>query len=71
MILNWCHREPTLEDILSDSITKAVMEADGVDPQQNEHITSAHCPRKMANRRAFLWISEKFGVLRFADMQRG
>jgi hypothetical protein len=34
MILNWCHREPTLEDILSDSITKAVMEADGVDPQQ-------------------------------------
>jgi hypothetical protein len=26
--------EPTLEDILSDSIIKSVMEADGVDPQQ-------------------------------------
>ncbi len=32
--MNWCHREPTLEEILSDSITKAVMEADGVDPQE-------------------------------------
>jgi hypothetical protein len=30
----WWHREPTLEDILSDSITKAVMAADGVDPQE-------------------------------------
>ena len=30
----WCHREPTLDEILSDSITKAVMEADGIDPQE-------------------------------------
>jgi hypothetical protein len=30
----WWHREPTLDDILSDSITKAVMAADGVDPQE-------------------------------------
>ena len=30
----WCHREPTLDEILSDSITKAVMEADRVDPQE-------------------------------------
>jgi hypothetical protein len=28
----WCHREPTLDDILSDSIIRAVMKADGVDP---------------------------------------
>jgi hypothetical protein len=34
MIVNWRQREPTLEDILSDSIIKAVMKADGVDPQQ-------------------------------------
>ena len=27
-------REPTLEDILSDSIVKAVMRADAVDPQE-------------------------------------
>jgi hypothetical protein len=26
-----CWREPSLEDILSDPITKAVIEADGVD----------------------------------------
>jgi hypothetical protein len=32
--MHWCHREPTLNEILSDSITKAVMEADGVDPQE-------------------------------------
>jgi hypothetical protein len=31
--MNWCHREPTLEDILSDPIVEAVMAADGVDPQ--------------------------------------
>jgi hypothetical protein len=34
MIVNWRQREPTLEEILSDSIIKAVMKADGVDPQQ-------------------------------------
>ena len=30
------HREPTLEEILSDSVTKAIMEADGVDRQELE-----------------------------------
>ena len=34
--MNWCHREPTLKDILSDSIIQVVMEADGVDPQKLE-----------------------------------
>ena len=33
-LLRWCHREPTLEDILSDSIVRDVMEADGVDPHE-------------------------------------
>lgn len=28
------YREPTLEDILSDSIVRAVMAADGVDPRK-------------------------------------
>jgi hypothetical protein len=32
----WYHREPTLEEILSDSVTRAVMEADGVDRQELE-----------------------------------
>jgi hypothetical protein len=30
------HREPRLKDMLGDSIVKAVMEADGVDPRQLE-----------------------------------
>jgi hypothetical protein len=34
MIVNWRQHEPTLEDILSDSIIRAVMKADGVDPHQ-------------------------------------
>ena len=34
MNLNWRQYEPTLEDILSDCIIKAVMKADGVDPHQ-------------------------------------
>jgi hypothetical protein len=34
--MNWCRREPTLKDILSDSIVRAVMEADGVDPHELE-----------------------------------
>jgi hypothetical protein len=32
--MNWVYREPTLSEILSDSIVKAVMEADGIDPQE-------------------------------------
>jgi hypothetical protein len=29
----WCQRDPTLAEILSDSIVQAVMEADRIDPQ--------------------------------------
>jgi hypothetical protein len=32
--MNWCDREPTLDEILSDSIVRAMMEADGIDPQE-------------------------------------
>jgi hypothetical protein len=32
--MNWYLREPTLNEILSDSIVRAVMEADGIDPQE-------------------------------------
>jgi hypothetical protein len=32
--MNWDHREPTLNEMLSDSIIRAVMAADGVDPQE-------------------------------------
>jgi hypothetical protein len=30
----WHHREPTLEDMLSDPIIRAVMDADRVDPHE-------------------------------------
>jgi hypothetical protein len=32
--MNWFHREPTLDEMLSDPIVRALMEADGVDPQE-------------------------------------
>jgi hypothetical protein len=36
--MHWWHREATLKDMLSDSIVRAVMEADGVDPQELEEM---------------------------------
>jgi len=34
--MRFCRREPRLKEILMDSIVKAVMEADGVDPHELE-----------------------------------
>jgi hypothetical protein len=34
--MSWCRREPTITEILSDSIIVAVMKADGVDPSALE-----------------------------------
>jgi hypothetical protein len=34
--MTWCHREPTLEELLADPIIAAVMKADGVDPYELE-----------------------------------
>ena len=34
--MRFCRREPRLKEILMDSIVKAVMEADGVDPRELE-----------------------------------
>ena len=34
--MNWYHREPTLQEMFLDSVIQAVMEADGVDPQELE-----------------------------------
>jgi hypothetical protein len=30
--ISWCHREPSIKEMLSDSIVVAMMAADGVDP---------------------------------------
>ena len=35
-MMNWCHREPTLNGILSDPVVRAVMEADGVNRHELE-----------------------------------
>ena len=32
--MNWYYREPTLDEMLSDSIVRAVIEADGIDPKE-------------------------------------
>jgi hypothetical protein len=34
--MSFCRCEPTMAEILSDSIVQAVMEADGVDPKRLE-----------------------------------
>ena len=34
--MRWSHCEPTLEEILSEPIFRAVMEADGVNPHELE-----------------------------------
>jgi hypothetical protein len=34
--MKWRHREPTIKEILSDSIIRAMMHADGVDPNELE-----------------------------------
>ena len=52
ILMNWCHREPSLEDILSDSIIRVVMEADGVDPQKLEAMLRQMAIGLRAARRA-------------------
>jgi hypothetical protein len=34
--MNWYYREPSLEEMLSDPIVRAMMDADGVDPHRLE-----------------------------------
>jgi hypothetical protein len=45
-------REPTLKEILSDSVTREVMEADHVDPRELEEMLSVVAGRLGAVRRA-------------------
>jgi hypothetical protein len=48
-----CPRELTLKDVLSDSIVKAVMAADGVDPQELEASLREIARRRGQPARAF------------------
>src|SRR5262245_62337589 len=48
--MNWHHREPTLDEILSDSIVRAVMEVDGVNPRSEEHTSELQSLRHLVCR---------------------
>ena len=55
--MNWCHREPTITEILSDSIVVSLMRADGVDPNELEAML-----RRMAGvRSADRWKQFRVG----------
>ena len=49
--MNWYHREPTLDEILSDSIVRAVMEVDGVNPHELEAMLRRVAQRLRTARR--------------------
>ena len=49
--MSWYHREPTLDEILSDCIVRAVMEADGIDPHELA-ATLREVGRKLSRERA-------------------
>jgi len=53
--MNWYHREPTLEEILSDSVVRAVMKADGVDPVALEVMLKEVGRNVSLARHARLW----------------
>jgi hypothetical protein len=50
----WCSYEPTLSDILSEPIVRALMEADGVDPRELDvmlrSVAAALVPQKACPR---------------------
>jgi hypothetical protein len=59
--MSWSHREPRLEDMLADSIVKAVMEADGVDPRELETLfrqIATHLRASKARTRPSLAVRE-------------
>jgi hypothetical protein len=51
ILMRWRDREPTLKEILSDSVTRDMMEADGVDPRELAAMLSDVAGRLSAVRR--------------------
>ena len=49
--MNWLDREPTLNEMLSDSIVRAVMEVDGVNPHELETMLRRVAQRLRTARR--------------------
>jgi hypothetical protein len=50
--MTWCRHEPTVAEMLSDSIVQAVMEADGVDPKALEALLRFAAEKLAAVREA-------------------
>jgi hypothetical protein len=61
--MNWSYREPTLDELLSDSLVKLVMKADGVDVDELEGMLR----RVAASRSRERAISYFSGHRRFRD----
>jgi hypothetical protein len=53
--MNWYRREPTLKEMLSDSIVRAMMDADGVDPHELEAMLKEVGGTMSQPQRARLW----------------
>jgi hypothetical protein len=53
--MHWRHREPTLEEMLSDPIVRALMDADGVDPHELEAMLKEVARTLGAARGAHCW----------------
>jgi hypothetical protein len=53
--ISWCFREPTIAEMLSDSIVVAMMAADGVDPVALEAQLRAMTPAAAAPRCGTAW----------------
>jgi hypothetical protein len=53
----WHRREPTLKEILSDSIVTALMDADGVDPNELEAMLKKIGRTSKAVRQKRRWVA--------------
>jgi hypothetical protein len=62
--MNWCRREPTIAEILSDSIVRSLMRADGVDPNELEamlrRIAGAQTGHRLGRFRPGRTFKDKF-----------
>jgi hypothetical protein len=66
-MMNWCHREPTLEEMLSDSIIQAVMAADGVDPQELEAVLRQARRNSRSVQSGWRWVPRTASCRHAAD----
>ena len=63
----WYQREPTIAEILSDSLVKVVMRADGVDPEMLERDLRSMARTVQSNT----WIADDGFTPRSSPRKRG